>query len=376
VSARRAGALLAVLLLAAQAAAPAAAPEAERAAELERLRGEIARLQARLSATQQRERSLASELEQTELQLALQERRLAEAQTARALTATRIERLTGEVAALHELAARVRGSLRERLAGLYRLGRAGYLRLLLALAPGQQVLPAIRQLRFLARRDGELMDRYVATQAQLAVEQRALEVERGRLEGWVAQEQVRRESLAAARRQQAALLARVERERRTLESRSGELEEQAQRLNALVDFLSGRNPAPAGAPIQGFRGALDWPADGALAIPFGPRRDPRYRTQVPHPGITLATVPGGEARAVFPGTVVFASQFTGYGPTAIVQHAGRAFTLYAGLAELRTTARDVLQLGQTVGVTGDQLYFEIRIDNRPENPVLWLRGSR
>ena len=60
----------------------------------------------------------------------------------------------------------------------------------------------------------------------------------------------------------------------------------------------------------------------------------------------------------------------------IVQHAVRAFTLYAGLAEVRVAAGGVLSLGQVVGVAGDSLYFEIRIDNRPEDPRLWLREQR
>ena len=72
----------------------------------------------------------------------------------------------------------------------------------------------------------------------------------------------------------------------------------------------------------------------------------------------------------------FAAPFQGYGQTVIVQHAGRAFTLYAGLSETRAAAGGVVSLGQVVGVAGDSLYFEIRIDNKPEDPRLWLREQR
>lgn len=357
-------------------AAPAAPQANDREAELERLRGEIARLQARLGAVEQREKTVAGELEQTRLQLALQETRLAEAQAAQAVALERIATLEGDVAALEGRLARVRSDLRGRLVGLYRLGRAGYLRLLLGLSPGEDVQPAIRQLRYLARRDGEALDRFLDLRARLAVEQGELLDARGRLAAWVQQERVRREQLELLRREQAAALARVAGERRTLETRSGALEEQAQKLSNLLAFLSGRNPAPAGTPIQGFKGVLDWPVAGRVAIPFGPRLDPRYRTKVPHNGIAIATAAGAEVRSVFPGTVVFAAPFQGYGQTVIVHHAGRVFTLYAGLGSVRTAQRDVLSLGQVVGIAGDQLYFEIRVDNRPENPLLWLRDSR
>jgi septal ring factor EnvC (AmiA/AmiB activator) len=56
-----------------------------------------------------------------------------------------------------------------------------------------------------------------------------------------------------------------------------------------------------------------------------------------------------------------------------VLHPGRIFTLYAGLAELKVVKDDVLSLGQVVGTVTGQFYFEIRVENRPENPVDWLR---
>jgi septal ring factor EnvC (AmiA/AmiB activator) len=112
-----------------------------------------------------------------------------------------------------------------------------------------------------------------------------------------------------------------------------------------------------------------------VAIPFGPRLDPRYRTKVPHNGVTLQTQPGAQVKAVFPGKVAFAAPFQGFGQTVIVQHAGRAFTLYAGLGQPETRQGAVLSLGQVLGVAGEQLYFEIRIENRPQDPLLWLRSA-
>jgi septal ring factor EnvC (AmiA/AmiB activator) len=349
-----------------------------RVADLERLRGEIAKLQSKLARAQERSQSLAGELEKTSLQLQLQERKVDEAYTARTLAEDRTKNIAAEVGSLETRLVRVRTDLRGRLSGLYRLGHAGYLRLLLALAPGQEVLPAMRQLRYLARRYGELLARFHDTRARLTVEQGTLVAEQQRLEGWVRQEEERRAALATTRAHQAELLARAESERKTLETKSGALAEQAQKLSNLLAFLYGRNvnQGPRGASIAGFRGVLDWPAEGRVTVPFGPRLDPRYGTRVPHHGVDLQTRRGSEVRAVFPGKVAFAAPFQGYGQTVIVQHAGRAFTLYAGLSETRAAAGGVVSLGQVVGVAGDSLYFEIRIDNKPEDPRLWLREQR
>jgi septal ring factor EnvC (AmiA/AmiB activator) len=125
--------------------------------------------------------------------------------------------------------------------------------------------------------------------------------------------------------------------------------------------------------MQEFRGALEWPLAGRVAVGFGPRLDPRYGTAVPHRGIEIEAAAGAVARAVYPGKVAFAAPLEGYGPTVVVQHAGRVFSLYAGLAELGTKRGDMVSLGSALGPTAGPLYFEIRVENRPEDPLDWLR---
>jgi murein hydrolase activator len=368
--------ILALALAATSAVAQTApgARAADRQAELERLRGEIARLQAQVSRVQQRARTLEAQLEETRLQLEIQGRRVAEAEAAKALAEARVELLEQRVVELEGAVREVRRELQRRLETLYRLGRLGYLRLLLTVRADESALPVIRQLRFLARRDGEALERFADARARLAAEQQRLEAERGRVEAWVAQEDERRARLEEMRREQTQLLARAERQRRDLEVRAEALVDQERRLSSLVDFLYGRIPGPlSGTPIQDFQGVLDWPAPGRLITGFGPRTDPRYRTRVPHNGLELATEVGSEVRAVYPGRVVFSAPFGGYGTTVIVHHPGRVFTLYARLARADVGEEDVVSLGQAVGTAGDRLYFEIRVENRPVDPHLWLR---
>jgi septal ring factor EnvC (AmiA/AmiB activator) len=184
----------------------------------------------------------------------------------------------------------------------------------------------------------------------------------------------RLEKLARLRRKQSALLARLERERRSLSAQTAKLEDKERKLSHLLDFLYGRASTPlSGTPVQQFQGVLDWPVRGKVLQEFGPRLDPRYGTQVPHNGLQLATSPGVEVRAVFPGRVLYAAPFQGYGLTAVVHHPGRVFTLYAGLKELRAGPDDMLSLGQVIGLATESLYFEIREENRPVDPRLWLR---
>ncbi len=350
-----------------------AEPDA-REAELAEIRRQVAQLEARVAEMRGRETNIEDRLRRVNLELELQEIQLTEATAAHELAATRAAEAETEIAQLEIALGEIRDDLRRRMAGLYRLGRHGYLRLFLSMTPDADLLPAIRQLRFLVRRDRTTIERYTATRDRLADQRLQLAAERREMALWQAREQERRDALATLRRRQRQLLAGVSRERQRLSEQARELQEKERRFARLIESLSGGLLTPLdGTPIQDFRGALDWPYRGEVTLPFGPRLDPRYRTEVPHNGIDVATTAGAEIRSIFPGQVLYSSQFEGYGQMVVLHHPGRAFTLYAGLAELAVAKGDTVELGAVLGAATQVLYFEIRVDNQPRDPVEWLR---
>jgi septal ring factor EnvC (AmiA/AmiB activator) len=359
----------------AAAPAPAPAPPETRAreAELAALRAEIATLELRLAGARRRQTGAEGELASADLALQLEEKRLAEAVAARDAVAEREAASEAEVGLLERRLEERRREFQRQLAGLYRFGRQGYLRLFFLLKPSGNLLPSIRLMRFLVRRDREAVDRYQQAKDQLALRRDQLASERRERETWLGWEQARRRELAVARQRKAALVARVRSERSALATRAVELADRERKLASFLDLLYGRSTtALAGAPMQQFRGILDWPVPGRIVERFGPRLDPRYHTQVPHNGIDLATIAGSEVKVVYPGKVLFAAPFEGYGLTAVVHHPGRVFTLYAGLSELKKAKEDMVSLGDAVGLASDRLYFEIRVENHPDDPLNWL----
>src|SRR5260370_289720 len=251
-------------------------PRPSREAELAAIRHQIARLEGRLEQARRQQSGLQGELAAADLGLALEEQRLAEAVAARRAAAERQTLSAAEVARLESELDRTRRAFRRRLSGLYRLGRQGYLRLFFLLKPDERLLPSIRLMRYLVRRDRESVDRYQQAQARLAAERDRLAGEQREREAWIARETVRRGELVAARRRKAALLARVERERHELLARAGELAAKGRKLAAFLDLLYGANAAAlAGTPLQQVRGGLAWPVPSQGGERFGPRRGPR-----------------------------------------------------------------------------------------------------
>jgi len=366
--------LVGALILSLWAAPLPAQQKLSREQELSNLHAEIGRLTSRLSEARRQQKGLQGELAAVEVELSLQEARLAEAAAARDVAAKRVEEGEREVKRLEGALDASRTDLRQRLTALYRLGRQGYFRLFLSLKPDRRLLPSIRLMRFLARRDRSAIDRYEQARSDLDRERGQLVAKREVAEKWIRNERTRRQQLVAAREHKEVLLARVERERQSLTARTTELADRERKLASFLDLLYGRTTTtPAGTPMQQFRGVLDWPAEGKVTAGFGSILDPRYRTKVPHNGVDVAVSPGTEVKAVFPGKVLYAAPFQGYGNTIILQHPGRVFTLYAGLSALRAGKEDMLSLGDAVGLASDKLYFEIRVENRPEDPLGWLR---
>ena len=355
-------------------AGPVGSQDTPREAELAAIREEIRQLKDQLSTTRGRETTLESQLASLNLELELQEIQLTEASTAFELAVTRVAETETEIERLTTALAKIREDLMRRLGGLYRLGRQGYLRLFLSLEPDTDLLPAIRQLRFLVRRDQVTLERYTATRDTLAARSQQLIREQEEMDLWRQREKERRDSLVGVRKRRQRMLERVAKERRRLVARAQELQDKERKLARLINSLLDKRLTPlTGSPIQEFRGALDWPVRGEVISEFGTRLDPRYRTEVPHNGIDLVTETGLEIRAIYPGEVLYSSEFEGYGPMVVVHHPGRVFTLYAGLGELRVAKGDMLSLGGVVGTATAILYFEIRLENQPQNPREWLR---
>ena len=153
---------------------------------------------------------------------------------------------------------------------------------------------------------------------------------------------------------------------------------QIERTVATADASS----ALVALPIGPFRGDLPWPVIGPIAARFGRSAAGRFGTAIVRNGIEVTAAEGTGARAVHEGKVAFAAPFAGFGILVIIDHGGSAFTLYGHLSEALVTEGAMVKAGDAVGNVGvapageAALYFEVRIDGRPADPLQWLRRQR
>jgi septal ring factor EnvC (AmiA/AmiB activator) len=355
---------------------PAAAPASTDEERLAKVRERRAALEQELARLRGEEKSLLGEVEQLELELRLRTEELTEIQITLKRTRARLDATVARVRQLETSLAAARPALAAHARALYKLGDMSYLRLLLSIDRPSDFFRGYRFITTLARRDNAQV---AAFRAGLA----ALTTERAELEQRTQESIALRARLTAARRTLDAQRARktelltslVERK----ELNAAYVEELAQAEVRLQELLSGLGGGEVAVPLGAFRGSLPWPVEGRVRAGFGRRKHPRFDTYTVHNGIEIEAAPEAEVRAVHEGRVVFADRFRGYGLMVVVDHGAKHHSLYAHLAEVAVTPGQDVAAGTILGTAdpgggeGPGVYFEMRYQGRPEDPLDWLR---
>jgi len=128
-----------------------------------------------------------------------------------------------------------------------------------------------------------------------------------------------------------------------------------------------------------------WPEPQAtISQPFGPSRlglEPPYNGYPHfHTGIDLVEPFGSPVYAADDGVVALVGSTTsGYGKYVVIAHSGGLDTLYGHLSTALVNVGQTVSQGQPVGMegstgnsTGAHLHFELRINQKPVDPTLYL----
>jgi septal ring factor EnvC (AmiA/AmiB activator) len=339
----------------------------------------MAALQREADALASQARSLLAELRKLEVDREIKAEQLAQIEREAADVQTKLTAATERAQALQGQAERQRPDVEARLVQLYKMGRAGYWRLLLDVNSLRDVGRAYRTAAALGRIDRDRVGEHRRTLSALTKERTDLQARSAELNA------LRKKAAQAAAAVERAVTARSDLvasidARRDLNAQlTGELQVAQQKLQAtLAATAPGRPPGSSTLPLRPFQGSLPWPAEGVLTSPFG--RQPAHSPGPPvRNGIELSLPAGQAVHAVHEGTVAFADLFTGYANLVILEHGDRSYSLYGHLSSLSVKKGDRVDAGTTVGLAGrnpagnPSLYFELRVDGRPVDPLQWLK---
>lgn len=398
--------LVAVGLARAEAAQPppAQTERADTEALARRTAERIRRLQQEADALAARERTLLVELRRLEVDRQLRNEELARLDGELTDLARQLEATAARLRALDAAIGRQRPEIAARLVALYKLGRPGYGRVLLGARDVRSFGRTYRLVAALAALDRQKLEQYRRSLADLRAAEQALAARRA--QALRLQEEARRTRAALDRAiaAQNDLIRAIDEQRDLNAQLLGELQGAYSQLQATLAGLSsppssaaapaGRlstgspeasssagAPAPPGSGLLAtHRGQVDWPVAGRLLTPFG-RHQTRSGTTLIRNGIEISAPEGALVRAVAPGQVAFADTFTGFGNLVILDHGRQTYSLYGYLEALEVARGDRVEAGAPLGTVGrtftgaPALYFELRIDGKPVDPLQWLRKS-
>ena len=394
-------AVIALLVSANPLAIAQSSREAER--KLDRIKRELKDVAAERRAIEGRRSDASRELRSADEQLGHSSRALSETREQLARQQASLVELQQRRAAMETRLAAQRRELAALLRAAYAVGDAAPFKLMLA---QDRVADANRLLTLHRYLQHDRAQRIAALTAQLreldAVEQQIAQA-RSRLDAEQVAQRGELAQLERDRKARAQVVAQLEARYRDRAQREQALGRDAKGLERLLAQLraaaareaerkaaaaraareaaaTGKSVRPRAPVIANARplqvGGLGWPLSGVLLAGFGGTLPDGGTSQ----GVLIAAPTGTTVHAVADGRVVFSDWMNGYGLLLLVDHGNGTMSLYAHNEALLRDTGDNVKRGDTVASVGNSgapgrpaLYFELRRDGRPTDPVGWLQ---
>ena len=369
---------------------PATAQQANQRA-LDELRGRIEKLNRDIAKREETRGEITDQLRSSEKAISDVNRSLAELARDQSDIQKELAGVERRRAATKDEIARQNALLQRLLQHQYMYGGGDALRLILM---GEEVSAVQRQFTYLgyvarARATGiAALRRAEATLALLDTEAREKSTRLGA-------------NAEAQKKARAALLTERGMRQRTLEKiradivksrrEIGRLKRDEDRLTRLVQEIaqalgrSGRggqrvtdaaDASAAGRAFESLRGRLRLPVRGELVGRFGSARE---TGGVTWRGLFIRAGEGQAVKSVADGRVVYADWLRGFGNLVIVDHGGGYLSLYGNNESLLKRVGEAASAGETLALVGSTggaeeagVYFELRQDGKPFDPMRWV----
>ncbi len=388
-----------------------------RQSELEALKRRLQTLQQEFRDTQAHRREAADELRHSERAISSAVSQLRQLDSKRQRAQNELLVLTQQTEATSARIRQQQAHLALALRAAYQRGQGDALKLALNGEDPSQTTRDLRYLAHLSRAQHAMIKALRADQARLAELQQQTAQESTRLaqvqaarefeqKKLLADKQAREQvlqKLSAQIRQQGREITRLKRDERSLT-------ELVERLNRLMAQQAEREaararaarqaqrkqPAEAGQarlpvavntstpqafrsnqPFSRLKGSLHLPVAGELMNRFG---TPRVDGGVSWKGLFIRANQGAAVKAIAAGQVVFAEWLRGFGNLIILDHGEGYMSLYSNNESLYKQVGERVQAGDAIAAVGNSggqpdtgLYFEMRHQSRPVNPLQWVK---
>ncbi len=405
---------LAALFIAQLIALPAsAATRTEKSkAELNALHKKIEALNKELNSSREAQRDAADELKDSEKAISEANRKLHELNQQQKKNRDTLAALEKQQAVLAETLGTQQQLLGNQLYLQYLHGQQNHLQIILQQQDPNEIARQLHYFSRISKARAGLIDNMQDNLAQVAAinektTQALAEVENLK----IAQEQ-ERQSLQAQKAERSKVLKKLSSKIAIQRNEINKLKRDEKRLSSLVERLAkiarqqaearrrqaqatqkkstdqkstapktiARNQALPGSQYDGsnfaaLKGKLNLPVRGDITNRYGAARED---TGVTWKGLFIRAAEGAEVKSVAKGSVVFADWLRGFGNLIIIDHGDGYMSLYGNNQSLLKKLGDDVKGGDTIAAVGNTggnessgLYFELRRQSKPFDPLSW-----
>ncbi len=344
----------------------------------ERISDRIRALQREADRLAGEARTLVGDLRKLEIERDLKVEQSKQAAAEAAAAQDELRQTTNRLASLELQRLAQLPDMKQQLVDVYKRGRSGYSRMLFDARDLREFARAARAIGSLTAINQRRMEEHRRTLNALRKERAAFAQRARELQSRDAaarQARVEAERAVAAR---TARMAEIDSRRDLTAQYVGELQVAYDKIQQQLSANNGRGDAAVTVPLLPFRGGLEWPTTGRLSSRFG-QAEGRLGGSAVKNGIEIAAAEDLPVRAVHGGTVAYADAFTGLGTLVILDHGSNNYSLYGYLGSVGVQTGATVETGAEIGRVGASpagppaLYFELRIDGKPTDPVQWLK---
>lgn len=374
--------VMAIMLVIIPATAMAGSDEVEHKQALEKVRRDIGKMQSEIRKTQLLHDSVQKEILKLEIELTRinkdlisVKRQIRHEQSKLSKLYQKRKALKQDLKAQHKLLA---GQVRS----AYMMGRQEYLRIILNLEDSSSVGRTMNYYSYFNQARLNRIEQSRKTLVSLRAVEEKIKTQTARLKQTREQQTQKQNELKEVSRSRAVVVAKLHSELVNKEQNLSQLLEDEQRLQRLIKDLDRAIPDILTDPgkraqFAKLKGKLIWPTKGELKKLYGQRRN---GSRVKWNGVMIMAGTGRDVKAVSHGRVAFADFLRGYGLLLIIDHGDGYMSLYGHNQTIYKEIGEWVEAGETiasVGTSGGQkhsgLYFEIRHNGKPANPVSWCR---
>ena len=344
----------------------------EKKRDLKEIKKELSLTKEKEKKIQGKETSILDSLHRIETELTRKEKELKQMEEGLTLTKKKVQLTRGQIATLNQGMDQTREELFSRLIALYKMGRIPPGFLLLTSQSNPDFLRVDKYLRVIIDYDARLIGTF---RSQVVLKEKyhgELVQDQVQWERAISEVEKKREEIGRVRGDKQELLKSIQTQKVVYKRVIQELEERAKDLQGLIDKLEKEKSVYAykGPRYDFSKGKILPPVQGKVISLFKERGQNGIEIQAPL---------GADIRAVLAGKVLYADWFKGFGNVMIIDHGDHTFSVSGYASQLLMKPGDVVSQGEVIAQVGSAgslkgpcLYFEIRHQGRPQDPLSWL----